>query len=164
MSNTSAGHSDSSESPIAQLWVKDTAGNLSPVSSIAEVSEAQFLEFERGIATRLGNAERLQRCQSLKYFPAAQTEWLQAVHLVCKQYHFGAVSASGKPTLGELKDYVLEGLRFTDTPDLILRNMADVPKAVLGQIVCHAFGQKDMASIPAIHHALGNVHSSTGHV
>jgi hypothetical protein len=126
MSNTSPSHSDSSKSPIIQLWVKDTAGNRSPVSSIAEVSEPLFLEFERGSAMRLGNAERLQRCQSLKYFPAARTEWLRAVHRVCKQYRFGAVSASGKPTLEALKNYVVQALRFTETPDVVLRNMADV--------------------------------------
>ena len=126
MSNTSPSHSDSSKSPIIQLWVKDTAGNRSPVSSIAEVSEPLFLEFERGTAMRLGNAKRLQRCQSLKYFPAARTEWLRAVHRVCKQYRFGAVSASGKPTLEALKNYVVQALRFTETPDVVLRNMADV--------------------------------------
>jgi hypothetical protein len=93
---------------------------------MAEVPEAQFLEFERGIATQLGNAERLERCQSLEHFPAARAEWLKAVHLVCKQFHLGALNASRKPTLGVLKDFVLEGLRVIDTPEVLLRNMADV--------------------------------------
>jgi hypothetical protein len=75
---------------------------------------------------RLGNAERLQRCQSLEYFPAARTEWLQAVHLVHKQYHFPSLSESGKPTLEALKNYLLEALRFTDAPEVALRNMASV--------------------------------------
>jgi len=126
MSETASDDSKLSKNARPQLWVKDAAGNVSPASSAAAVSEALFLEFERGSAKRLGNAERLQRCQSLEYFPAARTEWLQAVHLVCKQYHFGAVSASGKPTLEALKNYVLEGLSVTDTPDVMLRNMADV--------------------------------------
>jgi hypothetical protein len=124
MSETSAGDSELPKSAIPQLWVKDAAGNLSLVSSIAEVSEALFLEFERGIATRLGNAERLQRCQSLEYFPAARAEWRQAVHLVHKQYHLSSLSVSGKPTLEALKKYVLEALRFADAPEEVLRNMA----------------------------------------
>jgi hypothetical protein len=126
MSGTSAGDSELPKSATPQLWVRDAAGNPSPVSSTAAVSEASFLEFEQGIATLLGNAERLKRSQSLEYFSAARTEWLQAVHLVCKQYRFGAANVSGKPTLESLKNYVLEGLRFTDTPQVILRNMADV--------------------------------------
>jgi hypothetical protein len=124
MSETSAGDSELPKSATRQLWVKDTAGNLSPVSSIAEVSEALFLEFERGIVTQLGNAERLQRCQSLEYFPAARAEWLQAVHLVHEQYRFSSLSVSGKPTLEALKKYVLEALRFADAPEEVLRNMA----------------------------------------
>jgi hypothetical protein len=126
MSKTSAGDSELPKSATPQLSVKDKAENLSPVSSIAEIVEAQFLEFERETAIRLGNAERLQRCQSIEYFPAARAEWRQAVHLVCKQYHLSAVSASGKPTFEALRDFVLQGLRVIDTPEVLLRNTADV--------------------------------------
>jgi hypothetical protein len=126
MSETSAGDSELPKSATPQLWVRDTAGNPSPVSSTAEVSEALFLEFEQQVATCLGNAERLKRCQSLEYFPAARTERRRAVRLVCKQYHFDTLSVPAKPTLGALKDYVLQGLGAVDTPDVLLRNMADV--------------------------------------
>jgi hypothetical protein len=59
MSETASDDSKLSKNARPQLWVKDTAGNLSLVSSIAEVPEAQFLEFERGIATQPGNAVSL---------------------------------------------------------------------------------------------------------
>jgi hypothetical protein len=126
MSETSTGDSKLPKSVTPQLWVKETAGNLRFVSSIAEVSEAQFLEFEQQVAIRLGNAGRLRKCHSVEHFPAARVEWRQAVHLIHKQYHFSSCSDSERPTIETLKNYVLEGLRFADAPELALQNMAGV--------------------------------------
>jgi len=98
----------------------------SPNRSLSELFQKTVLIAETNLAKRLGNLERLKRCQCLEHFSAARDEWFTAWRIFLGTKKLAAFANDKEPTLEAMKNYVLEMLRMTDDPEVTIRNQAAV--------------------------------------
>jgi hypothetical protein len=101
----------------------------SSISTGIDLINAIVLNMEQNVARRLGNSERLKRCQNLENFASARNEWFGAWHLFLQRHGLGTilnVGAGKQEKLKAYKTFVLEMLRLGDQPKEILQNQAPI--------------------------------------
>jgi hypothetical protein len=101
----------------------------SSISTGIDLTNEIVLNMERNLARRLGNSERLERCQNVEYFASARGEWFGAWRLFCQRHGLASVldiRAGEQQTLKAYKTFVLEMLRIGDQPTETLQKHAAV--------------------------------------
>jgi hypothetical protein len=99
----------------------------SSISTGIDLTNELVLNMERNLARRLGNSERLERCQSVKHFPSARNEWFGAWCLFCQRHGLASVldiRAGKQQTLKAAKTFTLAMLRIGDQPKETLQKQA----------------------------------------
>src|SRR5260370_15731710 len=101
----------------------------SSISTGGDVLNEIVLNMERNLAKRLGNSERLERCQNVEHFASARSEWFGAWRLFYQRHRLASVldiSAGKQQTLKTYKNFILEMLRIGDQPKEIFQKQAPV--------------------------------------
>ncbi len=88
--------------------------------SFADGFEEFVLHVDRNSAKRLGNLERLKRCEALKEFSAARAEWLRAWRIMLSRQKLSSLNAQTVTSV-EAKRFLLEFLRRSHAPGHLLQ-------------------------------------------
>jgi hypothetical protein len=84
---------------------------------------------ERNTAEQLGNLQRLEKWQQMKFFPAAREEWTCALKIFAERHGLGPflrLKAGEQTDLGDFKASVLVMLRLAGEVRGVLKNQAAV--------------------------------------
>jgi hypothetical protein len=114
------------------------------------------LNMQRNFARRLGNSERLERCETLKHFASARKEYFGAWHLFHQRHGVGSVlevrAGGDQQALEAAKRFVLAMLRHGDQPKDVLQKQAAIIYAAASEgdvdffrNIGHAFRGHDRA-------------------
>ena len=100
-----------------------------PAKDGEQLFEQIILTTERNLAKRLGNSDRLEKWQRVKFFKAARREWLDAWKRFARAHGLGSVlkiRAGAQQTLEPMKDFTLAMLRLSGEPEETVKNQAGV--------------------------------------
>jgi len=98
-----------------------------PLKNGEEFFEQVIFTTERNFATRLGNSQRVQKWQKVRFFDAARREWLGAWKRFAKEHGLGSlfeIRSGIQQTLEPVKAFTLAALRRSDNPSETLRKRA----------------------------------------